>query len=114
MISAVLSYHSLEDREVKEFMYYCAGKQKIQTLSQLLQQKRDEDVDDTEDDDKNFSSTGGGFKPSMEIVNLRPNAKFLGPTDKELKSNPRSGSAKLRVAAKLDTAPVGASWKPVR
>jgi 16S rRNA (cytosine1402-N4)-methyltransferase len=58
---AVISFHSLEDRIVKNFF-----KQKEQ-------------------------------KNSLEIITKKP----IGPSDEEIKSNPRSRSAKLRVAQKI-------------
>lgn len=73
---AVISFHSLEDRIVKQFMQYCAS-----------------DKEDTR-------GLGGIFrdkKPTLEIITRKP----IVPTDKEVEDNPRARSAKLRVAAKL-------------
>ncbi len=73
---AIISFHSLEDRIVKQSLRYHAG-----------------DKEDT-------TGFGGVFitkKPSVELVTRKP----IAPSDQEIDENPRCRSAKLRVAAKL-------------
>jgi 16S rRNA (cytosine1402-N4)-methyltransferase len=71
----VISYHSLEDRLVKNFMKRGSFEGKIE---------------------KDFY--GNVLKP-LEEVNRKP----ILPTDEEMERNSRSRSAKLRIAVKLDT-----------
>jgi 16S rRNA (cytosine1402-N4)-methyltransferase len=78
---AVVTFHSVEDRMVKRFMQERAGK------------------------------TGGGSRHAPEVVKILPafelkTRKALGPDPDELAENPRSRSAKLRVARRTD-APAG-------
>lgn len=73
---AVISFHSLEDRIVKKFFRYQAS------------------------DKEDSSGIGGVFrdkKPTMKIITRKP----LIATEEEIELNPRSRSAKLRVAEKL-------------
>ncbi len=71
----VISYHSLEDRLVKNFMKRGSFEGKIE---------------------KDFF--GNILKP-LEEVNRKP----ILPSEEEMERNPRSRSAKLRIAIKLDT-----------
>ena len=71
----VISYHSLEDRLVKNFMKRGSFEGKIE---------------------QDFY--GNVLKP-LEEVNRKP----ILPTDEEMERNSRSRSAKLRIAVKLDT-----------
>jgi 16S rRNA (cytosine1402-N4)-methyltransferase len=78
---AVVTFHSIEDRMVKKFMAERAGR------------------------------TGGGNRYAPEVVQDAPafellTRKAVGPDDEELAINPRSRSAKLRVARRTD-APAG-------
>ncbi len=72
---AVISYHSLEDRIVKMFF-----KDACREYVNLPNQAR---------------STM--LEPTLRIITKKP----LVPTDAEVKRNPRSRSAKLRVAEKI-------------
>jgi len=78
-ILAVISYHSLEDRIVKDFVYRCAGKR-------------------PQEDFGVAGEEGGGEerKPSFQIVNK----SVIIPSNDEIQKNPRSRSAKLRLAQK--------------
>lgn len=78
---AVVTFHSIEDRMVKKFMAERAGR------------------------------TGGGNRYAPEVAQDAPGFELLtrkavGPDDEELAINPRSRSAKLRVARRTD-APTG-------
>jgi len=73
---AVISFHSLEDRIVKNQMRF-------------------------QSDDK-WETTGlGGIFRDKQPVTKTITKKPIGPTDDEMKINPRSRSAKLRVAEKI-------------
>lgn len=73
---SVISFHSLEDRIVKNVFRYAA------------------------DDKESTSGIGGVFldkKPTVELLTRKP----VVPTEEEIQANPRSRSAKLRVVEKL-------------
>lgn len=73
---AVIAFHSLEDREVKNFSRFAAS------------------------DKFSTSGIGGMFldkKPEAKIITRKP----VGPSEEEIVENPRSRSAKLRVIEKL-------------
>ncbi|NBT30887.1 MAG: 16S rRNA (cytosine(1402)-N(4))-methyltransferase RsmH [Rhodobacteraceae bacterium] len=77
-ILAVVTFHSVEDRMVKRFLQLRAGGQaNANRYAPALQQE----------------------KPAFELVNK----KAIGPDDQELSENPRSRSAKLRMARRTDT-----------
>jgi 16S rRNA (cytosine1402-N4)-methyltransferase len=71
----VIAYHSLEDRVVKQFFKECAR-------------------DFINEPDK---LTTTHLEPTLHIVTKKP----LVPTDPEIAKNPRSRSAKLRIAEKI-------------
>jgi 16S rRNA (cytosine1402-N4)-methyltransferase len=78
---AVVSFHSVEDRMVKRFMQERAGK----------------------------TGRGSRYAPETEAIEAAfeiVTRKAVGPDDDELQENPRSRSAKLRVARRTD-APSG-------
>ncbi|CUJ89626.1 16S rRNA (cytosine(1402)-N(4))-methyltransferase RsmH [Shimia thalassica] len=78
---AVVTFHSIEDRMVKRFMQTRAGKTgSVNRYAPEIEQE----------------------KPAFELVTR----KAVGPDDDELAVNPRSRSAKLRVARRTD-APSG-------
>ncbi len=70
----VLSYHSLEDRIVKTTFNTLAGKR----------------------EGSDFPDTAPLPEPTLTVLTKKP----LGPTDDEVRRNPRSRSARLRVAEK--------------
>jgi len=72
---AVITFHSLEDRIVKNFF-------------------RKGSFEETEETNP-FAQTGA--EPALRIITKKP----ITPGEKELKQNPRSRSAKLRVAEKV-------------
>lgn len=79
---AVVTFHSIEDRMVKKYLQARAGR------------------------------TGGGSRYAPEVQHEAPafellTRKAVGPDEQELAENPRSRSAKLRIARRTD-APAGA------
>jgi 16S rRNA (cytosine1402-N4)-methyltransferase len=72
---AVISYHSLEDRAVKQFFKECA-REFVNEPDKL---------------------TTTHLKPTLKIITKKP----IVPSDAEISKNPRSRSAKLRVAEKI-------------
>ncbi|MDA0991950.1 MAG: 16S rRNA (cytosine(1402)-N(4))-methyltransferase RsmH, partial [Verrucomicrobia bacterium] len=74
---AVISFHSLEDRPVKQFMARHAGR--WESLAAGGREWR-------------------GELPAVERITRKP----VYPTDHEMEMNPRSRSAKLRVAQRVD------------
>lgn len=74
---AVVTFHSVEDRMVKRFFQHRAGK--AQTTSR-------------------YAPVQAQDAPAFEILTR----KAVGPDEQELDENPRSRSAKLRVARRTD------------
>ncbi len=74
----VISFHSLEDRIVKQFFKEKSG-----------EERGEEDM------------VYGGFKPAEEAVIRMISKKPITPSEAEVKENPRSRSSKLRVVEKL-------------
>lgn len=72
----VISYHSLEDRIVKEFFRYEAS-------DKIL--------------DPNYPELSKSKQPRLEVVTRKP----ILPAENEILQNPRARSAKLRVAEKI-------------
>ena len=121
---AGISFHSLEDREVKNFMQHCSGRKKAVLEPQHAGWERDhvdeaEDGGDEEEHDekKNRAADVGEegdesedeadeqlFLPSFRVVGK--GGKFVAPSDAEVRSNPRARSAKLRVAERTRFPPL--------
>jgi 16S rRNA (cytosine1402-N4)-methyltransferase len=76
---AVITFHSLEDRIVKKFMKYCSVQPKV-----------------------NPHTPTEVKKPTFELINRR----VVVASEEELSHNPRSRSAKLRVAKRLEGPPI--------
>ncbi len=74
---AVISYHSLEDRIVKQFF-------RAQARDCICP--------------KEFPVCKCNFKPQLKLITKRP----IVPSEEEIKNNPRSRSAKLRVAQRTN------------
>jgi 16S rRNA (cytosine1402-N4)-methyltransferase len=74
---AVISYHSLEDRIVKQFMRYAASTCICPPGAVICR---------------------CGHVPSLKLISR----KVIKPTSLEIESNPRSRSAKLRIAERLN------------
>jgi len=75
-ILAVVSFHSIEDRIIKEFFIKCSNNQ---STSRYLPEKKER-------------------KNSLEIITRKP----ISPSKKEIERNKRSRSAKLRVARRTN------------
>jgi 16S rRNA (cytosine1402-N4)-methyltransferase len=75
-VLAVISFHSLEDRIVKDFLNQRAHPCTCPP---------------------DFPVCVCGEQPSLEVVTGRP----LTPAEEELEANPRSSSAKLRAGRKI-------------
>jgi 16S rRNA (cytosine1402-N4)-methyltransferase len=73
----VISYHSLEDRIVKQFMRYAASSCLCPPGTVICR---------------------CGHKPTLRLISR----KVIKPTSLEIESNPRSRSAKLRIAERLN------------
>jgi len=73
----VISYHSLEDRIVKQFMRYAASSCLCPPGTVICR---------------------CGHKPTLKLISR----KVTKPTSLEIESNPRSRSAKLRIAERLN------------
>jgi len=73
----VISYHSLEDRIVKQFMRYAASSCLCPPGTVVCR---------------------CGHKPTLKLISR----KVIKPTSLEIESNPRSRSAKLRIAERLN------------
>ena len=73
----VISYHSLEDRIVKQFMRYAASSCLCPPEAVICR---------------------CGHKPTLKLISR----KVTKPTSLEIESNPRSRSAKLRIAERLN------------
>ncbi len=71
---AIITFHSLEDRIVKNFFKY----------------------ENSDDSQKDIDIYGTVKKKSLKIITKKP----IIPSSQELKSNPRSRSSKLRIAEK--------------
>ncbi len=84
-----VSYHSLEDRMVKEFLKTRAGK--------------------TPNVSRHLPAVTPLHKPSFNLITR----KSLAPSSEEVSINPRASSAKLR-AAERSSAPVWPNFAPVK
>ena len=81
-ILCVVSFHSKEDRIVKNFLNQCQGKSKL-VVSKFLPPKEN-------------------LKESFEIITKKP----VLPSDHEIKINNKARSAKLRIAKRTKFSPI--------
>jgi 16S rRNA (cytosine1402-N4)-methyltransferase len=119
---AVISFHSLEDREVKNFMQHCSGRKRGAVAVErhagwerggddddggVVDQPRDGDeVEDDDGDDGDDDEGQQLFLPSFRLVGATRGGKFVAASDAEVRSNPRARSAKLRVAERTRFPPL--------
>ncbi len=75
---SVITFHSLEDRIVKQTF------KSLSEVSEIFSGLRDSDIPEE-------------FKPTIKLINKKP----ILPSEKELKENSRSASAKLRVIERV-------------
>jgi len=105
----VISFHSLEDREVKNFMNSCSSQQRG-NCSWTGQPEEDDDYldDDSDEDDATDFPTSLNlqplFLPSFNL--LRCGNKVVTPSNAEIHANPRARSAKMRVAERTRFLPL--------
>lgn len=86
---AVISYHSLEDRRVKTFFRESAGREAPRGMPLTDDQN-----------EANRREITPGSQPILQTVTTRP----VRPGANELEENPRSESARLRVAERMEAA----------
>jgi 16S rRNA (cytosine1402-N4)-methyltransferase len=106
----VVTFHSLEDRIAKNFMYHCAGKRSLTDAEQnQFNLKRQA----SREYRKAIKQQGGvmdGLSHKGAVMKReKVNASFelctkhvVQPTEEEVEENPRSRSAKLRVAKRTN------------
>jgi len=82
-ILAVIVFHSLEDRIVKNFIRYCCSADKIGS-------------------GEDFEGPSGKTLPTFRFLDKRQ----ITPTNEEIERNPRARSARLRVAARTHNKPL--------
>ncbi|KAI7880286.1 MraW methylase family-domain-containing protein [Mucor mucedo] len=100
----VVTFHSLEDRIAKNFMYHCAGKRSIMDADQNQFSLKRQANRDYRKATKHGHVEGLTLKqavtkrdqvvPSFELCTKH----VVQPSEEEIEENPRSRSAKLRVA----------------
>lgn len=100
----VVTFHSLEDRIAKNFMYHCAGKRSIMDADQNQFSLKRQANRDYRKATKHGPIDGLTLKqavpkrdlvvPSFELCTKH----VVQPSEEEIEENPRSRSAKLRVA----------------
>lgn len=108
---AVVTFHSLEDRIAKNFMYHCAGKRLMEeaehnqfnlkrAASREYRKAMKQGLMDVSH--KQTVDKPDKVIPSFEICTKH----VIQPTEEEIEENPRSRSAKLRVAKRTSAPPL--------
>jgi len=115
---AIITFHSLEDREVKNLMYYCSGRKKRfdtnDEESELTVQETDNGLSQSIkrisfDEAQRQTNL---FLPSFRLVSAIGKSEGSGggkwtiPSDEEIQKNPRARSARLRVAERTKFPPL--------
>lgn len=107
---AVVTFHSLEDRIAKNFMYHCAGKRLMEeaennqfslkrAASREYRKAMKQGMDVSH---KQVVEKPDKVTPSFELCTKH----VIQPTEEEIEENPRSRSAKLRVAKRTFSNPL--------
>lgn len=107
---AVVTFHSLEDRIAKNFMYHCAGKRLMEeaennqfslkrAASREYRKAMKQGMDVSH---KQVVEKPDKVTPSFELCTKH----VIQPTEEEIEENPRSRSAKLRVAKRTFSKPL--------
>lgn len=107
---AVVTFHSLEDRIAKNFMYHCAGKRLMEeaennqfslkrAASREYRKAMKQGMDVSH---KQVVEKPDKVTPSFELCTKH----VIQPTEGEIEENPRSRSAKLRVAKRTFSKPL--------
>lgn len=107
---AVVTFHSLEDRIAKNFMYHCAGKRLMEeaennqfslkrAASREYRKAMKQGMDVSH---KQVVEKPDKVTPSFELCTKH----VIQPTEEEIEENPRSRSAKLRVAKRTFSEPL--------
>lgn len=104
----VVTFHSLEDRIAKNFMYHCAGKRSLVDAEQNQFSLKRRASREYKKAIKGGQAEGLSHKgvvvkrekvnPSFELCTKH----VVQPTEEEIEENPRSRSAKLRVARRTN------------
>lgn len=104
----VVTFHSLEDRIAKNFMYHCAGKRSLVDAEQNQFSLKRQASREYKKAIKGGQAEGLSHKgvvvkrekvnPSFELCTKH----VVQPTEEEIEENPRSRSAKLRVARRTN------------
>lgn len=107
----MISFHSLEDREVKQFMLFCSGRKKTTPSQGALDWSMDHEEsgeEDEQDGEESERDEPTPFLPSFRLVSVAPRGggKWTAPTKAEVALNPRSRSARLRVAERTQFPPL--------
>ncbi|CEG83519.1 Putative Methylase MraW [Rhizopus microsporus] len=112
---AIVTFHSLEDRMAKRFLYHCSGKRSLADsqhnqfdLKRAVHRERKKAMKYTSDDDVD----GTLFRqPSVKAESVSPSFEIctkhvIQPSEEELENNARCRSAKLRVAKRTNASPL--------
>ncbi|CAO3653274.1 unnamed protein product [Mucor fragilis] len=108
---AVVTFHSLEDRIAKNFMYHCAGKRLMEEAEHnQFNLKRAASREYRKAMKQGFMDVSHKQtveKPDKVIPSFEICTKHvIQPTEEEIEENPRSRSAKLRVAKRTSAQPL--------
>ena len=100
-------------------MQYCSGKRKMLNLhspspAKSTRTPEEDDADEADDAAVDHKEQVVGFKPSFEVISLKGKAQFLKASADEVKANPRSESAKLRVAQRTANPPTAHNWLSIK
>jgi 16S rRNA (cytosine1402-N4)-methyltransferase len=107
---AVVTFHSLEDRIAKNFMYHCAGKRLMEEAENnqfSLKRAANREYRKAMRQGMDVSHKQAVEKPDKVTPSFELCTKHvIQPTEEEIEENPRSRSAKLRVAKRTFSEPL--------